>query len=166
MSALTYFAYGSNMSSRRLRQRVPSARPAGTAALAGHRLAWHKKGRDGSGKCDIHLTDGDDLVYGVVYRIDPADKPRLDRAEGLGWGYQQKDIPVRLLRASETLIAFTYYAIRVDPAYIPYDWYRDHVLIGAREHGLPEPYIRQLENVPAFEDPDRRRERSERDVHT
>lgn len=160
-----YFAYGSNMSSRRLRQRVPGARPLDAAHLPGRRLAWHKKGRDGSGKCDIPAVHPDDVVYGVVYAIDGTHKPRLDAAEGLGWGYEQMQVEVRLLERRETISAFTYYATRIDSAYIPYDWYRDHVLIGAREHNLPDHYIQLIENVPVFEDADKRRERIERAVH-
>jgi gamma-glutamylcyclotransferase len=47
------FAYGSNMLSARLRERVPSARPAGTACLPGFSLRWHKVSVDGSGKCNV-----------------------------------------------------------------------------------------------------------------
>lgn len=165
MAELYYFAYGSNMSSRRLRRRVPSARVVDAGRLPGHRLAWHKKGSDGSGKCDIASGGEDDVVYGVLYGIDAADKPRLDQVEGLGWSYGQKDVEVWLLGSEETMTALTYYALRIDATYIPYDWYRDHVLIGAREHGLPGFYVRMIENVPTFEDADEQRERVERAVH-
>ena len=45
-----YFAYGSNLSSPRLRARVPSARPEGVARLEGQRLALDKPGRDGTAR--------------------------------------------------------------------------------------------------------------------
>lgn len=166
MESLLYFAYGSNMSTRRLRRRVPSARVVGTALLPGHRLAWHKKGSDGSGKCDIPVADSDDAVYGVVYAIDPAHKPRLDRAEGLGFSYGQKHVDVRLLGGEEAVGAVTYYALRIDPARVPYGWYREHVLIGAREHALPAHYVRRIERVAAIADPNPRRARAERGIHT
>jgi len=165
MTELLYFAYGSNMASRRLRQRVPSARLVDRARLTGHRLAWHKQGGDGSGKCDIPAGHPADAVYGVVYRMDPRHKPRLDRAESLGTGYQQKRVEVWLLGEEQPITALTYYAIRVDVNYLPYDWYRDHVLIGAREHALPEDYVSLIENVPVFEDADARRAHAERLVH-
>lgn len=165
MTELLYFAYGSNMSTRRLTQRVPSARPLDVASLAGRRLAWHKRGRDGSGKCDIPAAGRRDIVYGVLYSIDAVHKPRLDEAEGLGWGYDEMDIEVWRMASGEPATAFTYYAIRTDSGYIPYDWYRDHVLIGAREHGLPSHYVGMIENVPVFEDADKERESVERAVH-
>lgn len=157
MEELLYFAYGSNMSTRRLRHRVPSARAIDVARLTGYRLAWHKKGRDGSGKCDIHVSGSGDIVYGVLYAMNPEHKPGLDEAEGVGWGYQEKHVDLWLLGRAETITAFTYYAVKIDPTYLPYDWYRDHVLIGAREHGLPEEYVRMIENVPTFEDRDKTR---------
>ncbi|RMD60293.1 MAG: gamma-glutamylcyclotransferase, partial [Planctomycetota bacterium] len=49
---MLYFAYGSNMSTPRLRRRVSRAVPVATARLPGCRLAFHKLGADGSGKCD------------------------------------------------------------------------------------------------------------------
>lgn len=165
MENLLYFAYGSNMSTRRLRHRVPSARPVGAGSLAGHRLAWHKKGADGSGKCDIPAARPGDIVYGVLYQIDAAHRIHLDRAEGLGRGYELKDVEVLVLDRAEPVGAFTYCATRTDSNYLPYAWYKDHVLIGAREHDLPADYIRLIENVPVFEDPDRHREHSERRLY-
>ena len=165
MIELVYFAYGSNMATRRLRHRVPSARPIGPGRLEAHRLAWHKKGADGSGKCDIAAGRPGDVAYGVLFRIDAAHKPRLDHAEGLGWGYELKQVDIRLLNRDETVRAFTYYATRIDATCVPYDWYRDHVLIGAREHALPGHYVRLIENVPTFGDADTNRARAERRVH-
>jgi hypothetical protein len=49
---MQYFAYGSNMSLRRLRTRVPSAVKLGNATLFGHQLKFHKRSQDGSAKCD------------------------------------------------------------------------------------------------------------------
>ena len=56
-----YFAYGSNcnqaiMEKKGVIARTPSARPVGTSLLPGHRLTFHKRGRDGSGKCDAFET--------------------------------------------------------------------------------------------------------------
>ena len=85
---LHYFAYGSNMSIARLRSRVPSARSLGCCRLEEHDLRFHKAGRDGSAKCDaLHTGRKQDLVHGVLFRIDALERPALDMAEGLGHGY-------------------------------------------------------------------------------
>ncbi|MEM8882763.1 MAG: gamma-glutamylcyclotransferase family protein [Planctomycetota bacterium] len=143
-----YFAYGSNLSSRRLRARTPSARPVRVAALEGWSLRWHKRSLDGSGKCDIVPEEGG-TVWGVVYAIDLREKPRLDAAEGLGHGYEERRVEH----------GWTYVATDVDPSRMPYDWYKAFVVAGAREHGLPDAYVRGLEAVPARMDEDRERAR-------
>lgn len=156
-----YFAYGSNMSSRRLKRRLSSARPISLATLPRHRLCWHKQGRDGSGKCDAAHT-GDDaiVVIGVLYKIAPEERPLLDRIEGVGAGYAAIDVRL-MLHSGEFTQAFTYQATQIDTSALPFLWYKIHVLQGAYEHGLPDDYIAQLEAIPALDDPDRERHRRE-----
>ena len=146
--AYTYFAYGSNMSSLRLRLRTPSARALGIGRLPGHALRWHKLGRDGSGKCDI-AESGEQVggVWGVLYRIALAEKPILDRIEGLGIGYEEEE--VRVETEDGPVAALTYKAKpgRIDAQLRPLADYKRHVLLGAREHGLPMAYRRAIERV-------------------
>ena len=156
------FTYGSNMSTRRLQARAPSARFVAVATLGAHRLVFHKfSRRDRSAKCDAYFTcDPDDRVVGVVYDIHESDKPALDRAEGLGFGYDEKTVEV-VATEGHRLTARLYYATHIEPDSRPYTWYRHHVLVGAREHGLPDHYIKTIEAVDADEDPNRARNRRE-----
>lgn len=149
------FAYGSNMLSARLKERCPSAQPLGVAQLPGHELRWLKRSTDGSGKCDVVSVDSDHAVFGVVYEIAANDKAALDRAEGLGHGYEQKDATVILNGGAVTVSI--YFATETEPALKPYTWYKALVVAGAKEHGLPTPYIASLEAIEALEDPDRAR---------
>ena len=41
-----------------------------------------------------------------------------------------------------------------DAALVPFDWYRDLVVAGAIEHGLPASYIDELMRAPVVSDPD------------
>lgn len=152
-----YFAYGSNMLLARIRARVPSARALGPAALPGFRLTFHKIGADGSGKCDIEPASVDTMVHGVLFDVDAADEPALDRAEELGHGYDKHTLRVRAADGEHA--AFTYVALRRDPGLRPFRWYHALVLAGAREHGLPEPYVAVLAAQPVREDPDDERRR-------
>jgi gamma-glutamylcyclotransferase (GGCT)/AIG2-like uncharacterized protein YtfP len=146
------FSYGSNMSHRRLQARVPSARLVAVAELPAHRLRFHKSAGDGSAKCDAEETGHpDDRVIGVVYEIADAEKPDLDRHEALGFGYEEKQ--VELTSGSDRLQAWMYYATRINSELKPFHWYKDHVLIGARENGLPAAYIAQIEAVESIDDP-------------
>ncbi|HKW19463.1 MAG TPA: gamma-glutamylcyclotransferase family protein, partial [Terriglobales bacterium] len=87
---LYYFAYGSNMCTGRLRARVPSARPVFVTQLRCHTLKFQKRSqKDGSAKADAEHTGREsDVVWGVVFEIDAAQKQHLDEAEGCkrpGW---------------------------------------------------------------------------------
>lgn len=147
---LLYFAYGSNMLTRRLLGRTSSARAVGVARLPGHELRWHKVSKDGSGKCDIVPAAKENMVYGVLYEIALADKPALDQAEGLGWGYREVQIEVQT--DTGPVLALSYQATNIDHGTKPYDWYKAIVVSGAREHELPPDYVQALESVVAVED--------------
>jgi hypothetical protein len=147
------FAYGSNMLSRRLRARVPSARMIGIGELPGHVLRWDKHGQDGSGKCDAAFTGRQsDRLWGVVYTLDIDEKPVLDGYEGLHRGYAEKEVEV--LTAHGPLSAQIYYATNTDPRLLPFDWYKAFVLAGARENGLPADYIALIASVACIADAD------------
>lgn len=159
---MLYFSYGSNMSVRRLRQRVPSALVVTMATLERHELRFHKRSHDGSAKCDaFHTGDALHSITGVVFRMDPAEKPQLDRAEGLGVDYAEKEVNLVCVRG-EPLRATTYYALQIDAQLIPYHWYKHHVLTGASENGLPPDYVDQIASVESLHDP--LRDRHEREM--
>ena len=152
--SVRYFAYGSNMLTARLRERAPSATAIGIGQLEGHALRWDKHSwRDGSGKCDAEFTgQQSDVVWGVVFELDPEDKPALDQAEGLGNGYMEK--VVTILTGVGLITAVTYLTTDKDASLRPYHWYKALVIAGAREHGLPPSYRSRLELVVTVSDPD------------
>lgn len=155
---LHYFAYGSNMLTRRLARRVPSARPIGAGWLPGHRIAFHKRGWDGSGKANLLATgDPEHRVHGVLFELAVAERPDLDRAEG---GYEHHTVRVRSdLGAEDPIPALTYVAddAFIDDTLLPFPWYKAFVVAGAREHGLPGTYVEWLATVGVVPDPDPRR---------
>lgn len=158
-----YFAYGSNMCSARLLERVPSARRAATGKIKGYKLAFHKRSGDGSAKAGALLTtDETDVVWGVLFELDPAEKGALDSAEGLHYGYDEKRVAVET--GAGEVSAVMYYATDIDPELLPYSWYVLYAVAGAREHGLPEAYIEAIERVPQAEDQDRKRDARERAI--
>jgi gamma-glutamylcyclotransferase (GGCT)/AIG2-like uncharacterized protein YtfP len=143
-----YFAYGSNLSPERMRARVPSARALGPARLAGQRLTTDKPGRDGSGKANLRPDAGAE-VWGALYAIDPAHWPELDRCEG---GYAR--VPARVVGPDGgSRSAWTYRSELVADDPLPFTWYKQLMLDGARAHGLPREWIAFLEALPAQQDP-------------
>ncbi len=157
---LHYLTYGSNLHPMRLQKRIPSASLLGTTELANRALSFNKRSRDGSGKCTIARADSSQSVFGAIYKIDPQDKSLLDRIEGVDAGYDVhwEDLLVNGTRTR----AFMYVASSgfVDEKLLPYRWYKDFVLAGARYHRFPADYIEVLEAVGAVGDPDEERRKA------
>jgi gamma-glutamylcyclotransferase (GGCT)/AIG2-like uncharacterized protein YtfP len=139
-----YFAYGSNLRSARMLERVPDARLHGVACAAGYRLAFEKRGADGTGRANLAPEAGG-LVWGVVWAIPESAWPVLD---GFEPGYARREIEA--VCAGERLRAQTYLA--VDPAHDPLPVSAEYarlVLEGAREHGLPAQHLARIESLVA-----------------
>lgn len=153
MGTFHYFAYGSNMLTARLRavERCPSAHALGIGTLARHVLAFRKKSNDGSAKCDIPVGKPEDVVHGVVFQIASSERQQLDHAEGIGKGYDATE--VKILTSQGTIPCVTYVATQIEDGLRPYDWYRNLVMSGALEHGLPDAYVNQIVQTPAVPDP-------------
>ncbi len=149
---MLYAAYGSNLHPVRLLTRLPGPRLLGVAAIAGKKLRFHKRSRDGSGKCNIIAGDGS--IHVAVYEINAQERDLLDRIEGVGSGYC-----VETIEAPGFGECFTYVA---PPSYIdhelrPYTWYKELVLVGCKALEFPVDYIAMIGNVAAIDDVDKER---------
>ena len=162
-----YFAYGSNLWDKRLKdpgsentpRRCPSARKIKPSTgsqhlLKGWKLNFSKKSRDNSGKGNIVETGRDgDKVYGVIFEILDLEIKALNDAER---GYVKKEMTILDERNSrkncENVIV--YYKEEPDNSKIPYDWYKAYIVEGAKKHNLPKSYVKDLEKRRKKRDPD------------
>ncbi len=151
MQTFLYFAYGSNMSEKRLKKRTLSAKFVRTGVLNNYCLTFHKRGDDCSGKCTIEYSKSS-KVYGVLFKIKKSEKCELDKAEGFPKGHYAKlfvQIEMCDSKCGKKKLAQTYIAA---PNYIcrtvkPNKNYKKYVLDGACEHNLPQSYIDFLKSV-------------------
>jgi gamma-glutamylcyclotransferase len=161
-----YFAYGSNLSITRLQERAPSAMRIGCYVLKAHDLRFHKSSIDGSGKCDAYYTgNSHDYVLGVLYEMGAEDKCALDRAEGLGYGYEEKNVAI-LSQNFDEVEATTYLATQIDESLKPYSWYLNHVLTGATASDLPQEYIDKIKAIESIRDLNEDRDAQQRAIHS
>lgn len=145
-----YFAYGSNMHTKRLRSHVPSATVIGPAKLLDKRLVFNKKSSDGSGKANV-VDSPDDLVWGVLFEVDSTELAALDLAEG---GYERTSLEV-WTPDGNPVVGQVYASTQLTPNPLPYDWYKTLVVAGASEHQLPREYLDYLQDLPSKPDPHR-----------
>jgi gamma-glutamylcyclotransferase (GGCT)/AIG2-like uncharacterized protein YtfP len=156
MTKILYFAYGSNMLTAWLRSRCKSARARGVASVAGYRLAFSKRSKDGSGKAMLVSSDDPAArVYGVLYEIANDEILELDRAEGRGKGYERlEDFEVRADGNGVRVMTYMTDNTAFDAALKPYDWYLALAVKGAEENGLPSHYIATMRATGSISDPD------------
>jgi len=152
---LNYLAYGSNLHPHRLRARVPSARVVNTVELTGWQLRFHKRSIDDSAKCNlVYTANVNDRAWGAVYEIAFCEKPALDQAEGLGIGYSEASIAINGIGEVFFYTASTEW---IDENLLPYCWYHNFVVDGARYHRFPHTYIERLQRQPFIIDEDLQR---------
>jgi hypothetical protein len=152
-----YFAYGSNLLRRRIEQRLGSCAVVGTAYLPRHELRFHKRGRDGSGKCDVFYTgDSSHGVFGNVYELSRRQRRSLDDYEGPGYGSKALSVSFKFGKID----VYTYVARHghVEAGLRPFTWYKSIVVAGARVCAFPHTYVQTLVSILADRDPDGHRE--------
>jgi gamma-glutamylcyclotransferase len=137
-----YFAYGSNLSTRRLIGRVGNVHAKSVACLSDHRIAFNKPSRDGSGKANVVESAGAS-TWGMVFELKAQSWDVLDRFEP---GYARQLHAVRS-REGASIEAQLYVHTPGGPDLTPFDWYLEAILAGAREHRLPSDYVSRLESV-------------------
>jgi gamma-glutamylcyclotransferase len=160
---MKYFAYGSNMLEVRFkhRSRAPSASCIGVGMLRGYQIRFHKKGKDGSAKCNALKTDNlGDAVYGVVFHVADREMSLLDKEEDVErGGYSRSKVNIEMLKGSREPLVACYFANPkfIDDSLHPFEWYKALVVAGAQEHNLPEEYIQVLGEHPDIYDTDKGR---------
>ena len=153
---IRYAAYGSNLHPLRLAERIPSSRLLGTSHVPGWSLQFQKRSNDGSAKCNI-LRPGEG-VYVAVFEMREIEKEKLDTIEGLGEGYEDFTIDVPDFGGCFTYLGS---ASHICEELMPYDWYKEMVLLGCRKLDLPSRYAATIENVSVSRDPDEKRSREQ-----
>src|SRR5258708_1816253 len=93
-----YFAYGSNILTERLEERIGATEKIGNCRLPGHKLAFNKlstrKKGTKSGKCNVVSAETSaETVPGVLFRMTKTQFDELNRHEG---GYIVKEFEVDL----------------------------------------------------------------------
>jgi cation transport regulator ChaC len=140
-----YFAYGSNLWVDQVVERTglidqSDDRPQ-VARLPDYRLVFNMQ--DGPGEVFANIMPGGDGVFGVLYRLTLEALERMDHHEQ---GYLRTRVLVSI-ENTDLIEAVTYVADAVNlvDGGRPSMQYLQRIVRGARQHGLPEEYIRNLQ---------------------
>jgi gamma-glutamylcyclotransferase (GGCT)/AIG2-like uncharacterized protein YtfP len=140
-----YFAYASNMAPDTFRRRCPTANALGPARLPGYRLAFTRYSRARRGGSADVVAGASSAVWGVLYEVDGACLAAMDKVEGVPHAYRREVVTV-LPEDGEPVEAITYVANKTGE-FRPNKSYLKVILRGANAHGLPEEYVRMLEQI-------------------
>ena len=129
---MLYFAYGSNLDPKQMRNRCPQSQEGPVGLLRGYRLGFtfYSAGW-GGGAADI-VPDSDGEVWGLIYRLSRNDLRYLDSYEGHPTKYRRFQVAVD---TSDGLITgvWTYAVVDKEPFVPPTPSYLA-VLTHAAEH--------------------------------
>lgn len=134
---MLHFAYGANMHRAVMRRHAPAAEPLGAASLPGRRFVI-----TADGYASIVPAPGQ-VVHGVLWRIAPRDRVKLDAWENVAGGlYRAATIAVQSGKLRRPALV---YIARPRPAGVPKPGYMEMVVAAARAWRMPERYIVALE---------------------
>ena len=141
-----YFAYGSNLSIDKMIERTGAVdqrddRPR-LARLPNYRLVFNVHHR---GQVFANIHSPGKGVLGVLYCCSPAALNKLDNYET---GYERQRVMV-VTENGDKLEAFAYIASSTNAAISgkPSPEYLHKIISGARQHGLPETYVEEIEAI-------------------
>ena len=80
--------------------------------------------------------------------------------------YDVEHLQVHLTAHQQHVTAYCYVANTIDKVALPFDWYVQHVYLGAQEAALPESYVQSIKNQASVEDLNHERRQHEMQIHT
>lgn len=130
-----YFAYGSNLSKKQMRERCPECKPKSDAVLPNYKLifvGWSRQWRGGT--ASIKRSAGG-KVKGAVYEVTERDIRRLDSLEGYPGTAAKVNVTV-YTEDDEAIKAFTYMRTGQIEETEPSKEYATTIWEGYREWGI------------------------------
>jgi cation transport regulator ChaC len=160
-----YFAYGSNLNPKQMKQRCPNSTALGAATLQDHELVFVGHSRHWNGAvADIRPKSGS-TVEGIVYRVNADDISILDQKEGMKYTRnlsKYNPFKVKMNHTGQELPVISYLRKeRNEERKQPSQLYKRAIVNGAQGKDLDgnavakapqlsEHYIKQLNTIPVL----------------
>ncbi|XP_023316744.1 gamma-glutamylcyclotransferase-like isoform X2 [Trichogramma pretiosum] len=151
-----YFAYGSNMLTKRIHINNPTAVQKYIGVLKDHRLDFIYHSKRWRGCASTIVPSPGSEVWGIVWEIDVSNLPALDRQESVQDNvYFRKNVTIKT-DAGENVDCYVYQQCvlpkeYVEPSSLPEDRqpsliYLNTMINGAKEFNIPNEYIEFLKS--------------------
>ncbi|MBI2359279.1 MAG: gamma-glutamylcyclotransferase [Deltaproteobacteria bacterium] len=150
---MLYFAYGSNMDWEQMKRRCPSVKFISVARLKDYRFAIARTSYSrGCGSAGV-IPEPGACAWGVVYDIEEKDFGALDAAEDYAPGREKNSYTRREgtvyadgAEGKNFLVELYFPETEQNPP-LPNPEYKRLIVGGATQWGLPQDYIRELEEL-------------------
>ncbi|XP_058459218.1 gamma-glutamylcyclotransferase-like isoform X2 [Malaya genurostris] len=157
-STFNYFAFGSNLWSKRILMESPTAVRKGIGYLEDYKVDFFHYAARWKGAPATIIEAPGQRVWGAIWEINSSNLPDLDRQEGVhNQVYKALSLPI-IDSKGDTLECRVYQLVKNPPvpdfeeAHRPFErqpskTYMKIILAGAKESGLPEEYIGFLKTI-------------------
>ncbi len=139
-----YFAYGSNLNKGQMKKRCPASRPIGKAYLPDYKFVYDGNSKKWKGPVANIVPCENETVWGAVYEVTEECIKKLDSCEGYPNSYDRKQVNVVDENGKEyQCLVYLREALQEGT---PTKEYKQIVIQGAKDFGLPADYINQYLN--------------------
>ncbi len=140
---LNYFAFGSNMSAQRMKERLGWSPSRSGAILSNYEMVFNKHSNDG-GKANIMYSHGF-IVEGILYSVNEEDLLILDKYEGVAANQYKRHEVVVSNNSNSSIKAIAYKALNTAEVSAPTKDYLNYILEG--EKFLTHEYYSKLKST-------------------
>jgi len=148
---MLYFSYGSFLDYETLKKHCPNARIVGKAILPNWEVQFNFLSRTyNGGVTGIEPAIGR-IVRGVVYDVPDEEIIKLDKVEGVPEGIYFRQTIIVVDERGNPVKAASYRTTNPKGPYKPTKKYLSLMIKGARDHGLDEEYVKELEKIETLD---------------
>lgn len=142
-----YYAYGSNLSTKYIRDYCHSAEYVMRAQLPNYHIEFRRFSTDLQGGISTIMEAPGELVHGVIYEIPEAEILELDILEDVPLGLYKRESFLVLDETGSWQSAALYRIVTPSGPYEPSSKYIEMMIEGANEHNLAAHYIDWLKSL-------------------
>ena len=144
---MLHFAYGSNLSSRFLKQYCPTAKFVMRAFLPNFRVSFPFYSQRRKGGISSIILDPGNVVRGVVYEVHDNEMETLDEVKSVPKGHYKRETYLVLGDDGQLHKANLYRVVKPEGPFTPAASYLELMMEGAEEHGLDADYLESLRKL-------------------
>lgn len=142
-----YYAYGSNLSTKYIRDYCPSAQFVMRAQLPNYQIEFRRFSTDLQGGISTIMEAPGQLVHGIIYEIPKAEILELDILEDIPLGLYKRETFLVMDERGEWQRADLYRVVKPEGPFDPAPQYVDMMIEGATEHELAPHYTEWLRSL-------------------